>query len=192
MHRCEWAQASAIETQYHDTEWGVPVHDDRLLFEMLILESAQAGLSWRTVLQKREGYKAAFDNFDAIKIANYSKSTIEHLFQNPAIVRHRLKITATVENAKCFLSIQARYGSFDAYIWSFVNGHPIQNTWGCHKDIPNQSEASNAMAKSLKQHGFQFIGSTICYAYMQAIGMVNDHVTNCFRHPEMLQLHGCN
>lgn len=191
MNRCKWAQASAIEMHYHDTEWGVPVHDDRLLFEMLILESAQAGLSWHTILQKREGYKTAFDNFDAVKIANYAKPTLEHLLQNPAIVRHKLKIKAAIENAKCFLRIQAHYGSFDAYIWSFVNGQPIQNSWHCHKDIPSQSVESDAMTKSLKQHGFQFIGSTICYAYMQGVGMVNDHVTSCFRHSDILHLNQC-
>ena len=184
MSRCEWASASAVEAKYHDEEWGVPLHDDRLLFEFLILEGAQAGLSWATILNKREAYRQAFDHFDIQKVANYSKEKIESLLQNKGIVRNKLKINAAVNNANRVLEIQAEHGSFDAYIWSFVDGKPIKNQWQKQADIPANTAVSDTMSKSLKQKGFKFIGSTICYAFMQATGMVNDHVISCFRHPE--------
>ncbi|MFV1921440.1 MAG: DNA-3-methyladenine glycosylase I [Methylotenera sp.] len=183
-NRCEWANGSSAETQYHDEEWGVPLHDDRLLFEFLILEGAQAGLSWSTILNKRANYRKAFDNFDIQKVACYSSTKIEELLQDKGIVRNKLKINATVNNAQRVLEIQAEYGSFDAYIWSFVEGSPIKNQWQRHADIPSNTPMSDQMSKSLKQKGFKFIGTTICYAFMQATGMVNDHVISCFRHSE--------
>ncbi len=182
--RCAWANGSPLEIHYHDTEWGVPIHDDRLLFEALTLEGAQAGLSWATILKKREGYRLAFDDFDIEKVAQYSSEKIELLLQNPAIIRNKLKVNATVINAQRILAIQAEYGSFDTYIWSFVDGKQINNLWQQHTDIPAISTQSDAMSKSLKKHGFKFIGSTTCYAFMQAIGMVNDHITSCFRHQQ--------
>jgi DNA-3-methyladenine glycosylase I len=182
MSRCEWANGSALVIQYHDLEWGVPVHDDRLLFEALTLECAQAGLSWATILNKREGYRQAFDDFDIQKVALYSAEKVESLLQNPAIIRNKLKINATVINAQRILALQAAYGSFDAFIWSFVDGKPINNQWQQHHDIPATSVVSDLMSKTLKQHGFAFIGSTTCYALMQATGMVNDHIVHCFRH----------
>jgi len=188
MKRCDWANSNPLETEHHDVEWGVPVHDDRLLFEMLILEGAQSGLSWATILQKRKGYLKAFDNFDANKISNYSAKKIENLLQNPDIVRNKLKINATVENAKRFLEIKNEYGSFDAFIWSFVEGKPINNAWKKLSDIPTCSQESDAMSKGLKKKGFKFIGSTTCYAYMQAVGMVNDHLVSCFRYSEIKKL----
>ena len=188
MKRCDWATSNPLETEHHDKEWGVPVHDDRLLFEMLILESAQAGLSWATILQKRAGYLQAFDNFDAKKIAKYSTKKIEKLLQNPGIVRNKLKINATVENAKQFLEIQKEYGSFDMYIWSFVDAKPINNSWKKQSDVPAKTQASDAMSKGLKKKGFKFVGPTTCYAYMQATGMVNDHLVSCFRYSEVNKL----
>jgi len=188
MNKCPWALGSALEEQYHDQEWGVPVHDDRLLFEFLILEGAQAGLSWSTILKKRTGYRAAFDNFDASKMASYQQDKIEQLLGNPEIVRNKMKIAAAVSNAKAFLLIQRRYGSFDHYIWQFVGGSTRQNNWSSMKDIPTITQESNAMSKSLKKHGFKFVGPTICYAYMQAVGMVNDHVVDCFRHAAVKRL----
>ncbi len=185
MNRCEWASSNPLETKYHDEEWGVPVHDDRLLFEMLILEGAQAGLSWVTILKKRAGYLEAFDQFDIQKIATYSDKKIAQLLENPNIVRNKLKVNATVVNAKCVLEIQQEYGSFDAYIWSFVNGKPIQNQWQQLSDVPSKTDVSDKMSKSLKKKGFKFIGSTTCYAFMQAVGMVNDHVVSCFRYSEI-------
>ncbi|WP_430735417.1 DNA-3-methyladenine glycosylase I [Halodesulfovibrio aestuarii] len=185
MNRCEWANIGSLDMKYHDEEWGVPVHDDRLLFEMLILEGAQAGLSWTTILKKRAAYREAFDNFNAEKIVQYSDTKIEQLLTNSGIVRHKLKINATVVNAKCFLEIQKKYGSFDHYIWSFVGGNPIINKWETLSDIPVSSPESDAMSKSLKKKGFKFVGPTICYAYMQAVGMVNDHVISCFRYSEV-------
>ncbi len=182
MSRCEWANGSALEIEYHDAEWGVPIHDDRLLFEALTLEGAQAGLSWATILKKREGYRLAFDDFDIQKVAQYSADKIESLLQNPAIIRHKRKINATVINAQRILAIQAEYGSFDAFIWSFVGGKPIYNQWQHHHDIPATSAVSDLMSKTLKKHGFTCIGSTTCYAFMQATGMVNDHTVHCFRH----------
>jgi DNA-3-methyladenine glycosylase I len=184
IQRCKWANASPAETQYHDTEWGVPLHDDRLLFEFLILEGAQAGLSWSTILNKREAYRQAFDDFDIEKVAHYSEKKIQALLQNKGIVRNKLKINAAVNNAQRVIEVQAEYGSFDAYIWSFVNGKPIRNHWQTQADVPANTEVSDAMSKSLKQKGFKFVGSTICYAFMQATGMVNDHEVSCFRHSE--------
>lgn len=188
MKRCEWANANPLETKHHDEEWGVPVHDDRLLFEMLILESAQSGLSWATILQKREGYLKAFNNFDAKKIARFSDKKIASLMNDTGIVRNKLKINATIENAKQFLAIQKEYGSFDHYIWSFVNGKPINNQWKTGAEVPSSSEESEAMSKDLKKRGFKFVGPTTCYAYMQAVGMVNDHLVSCFRYKEVKRL----
>lgn len=190
MKRCDWAaNASSLDIQYHDEQWGVPVHDDTLLFEMLVLEGAQAGLSWSTILKKRDGYREAFANFDAATVAQYSDAQIEALLQNPDIVRNRLKVTAAVTNARCFLDVQEEFGSFDAYIWSFVDGHPVNNAWKTMADIPAQTPASEAMSKALKKRGFRFVGPTICYAFMQATGMVNDHIVSCFRYPEIVALH---
>lgn len=183
--RCAWANGSPLEIHYHDTEWGVPIHDDRLLFEALTLEGAQAGLSWATILKKREGYRLAFDDFDIEKVAQYSSEKIELLLQNPAIIRNKLKVNATVINAQHILDIQAEYGSFDAFIWSFVDGKPIHNQWQQHRDIPATSAVSDLMSKTLKKYGFKFIGSTTCYAFMQAVGMVNDHTVSCFKHSSL-------
>ena len=180
--RCEWCGTDPLYIKYHDEEWGVPVHDDRKLFEFLILEGAQAGLSWITILKKRENYIKAFDNFDPVKVSRYSEKKIEKLLQNPGIVRNKLKINSAVGNAKAFLKIQKEYGSFDKYIWSFVGGKPIINKWKSLKEIPAITKESDAMSKDLKKHGFKFVGSTICYAFMQAVGMVNDHTEKCFRY----------
>ncbi len=188
MKRCDWANSNPLETEHHDKEWGVPIHDDRLLFEMLILESAQSGLSWATILQKREGYLNAFDNFDAHKIVKYTDKKIERLLQDTGIVRNKLKIKATIGNARKFLDIQNEYGSFDTYIWSFVDGKPIKNSWRKLSDVPTSTPASATMSKELKKKGFKFIGPTTCYAYMQAVGMVNDHLTSCFRYSEVNKL----
>ncbi len=180
MTRCDWANGSELEMAYHDKEWGVPVHDDRLLFEMLILEGAQAGLSWSTILQKRQGYKKAFDDFDVKKVARYTQKRIDKLLLNPNIVRNKLKVKATVENAKQFLKVQKEFNSFDAYIWSFVNGQPVVNQWKKMSDVPASTPESEAMSKALKKRGFKFVGPTICYAFMQGVGMVNDHLLSCF------------
>jgi len=185
VQRCEWANSSPLETRYHDEEWGVPVHDDRLLFEMLILEGAQAGLSWQTILKKRAGYLEAFANFEIETVAGYSEQKIAELLENPNIVRNRLKVNATVVNAQRVLEIQQEHGSFDAYIWSFVEGKSIQNRWQQLSDVPAKTELSDKMSKALKKKGFTFIGSTTCYAFMQATGMVNDHVVSCFRYSEV-------
>ncbi|TAN42451.1 MAG: DNA-3-methyladenine glycosylase I [Nitrospirae bacterium] len=185
MKRCEWADKSEPEQSYHDHEWGVPVHDDRSLFEFLILEGAQAGLSWSTILRKREGYRKAFDNFDAQKISRYSEATVSRLLTNPEIVRNRLKINAAVTNAKAFLMVQKEFGTFDNYIWQFVNGRPVRNRWKRMTDIPSSTPESDAMSKDLIKRGFKFVGTTICYAFMQAVGMVNDHVMSCFRYKEI-------
>lgn len=182
MKRCEWAEGSHLEQEYHDREWGVPVHDDRLLFEFLMLEGAQAGLSWITILKKREGYRRAFDNFDANKIVGYSDKKITALLHNPEIVRNKLKINAACINAKAYLGIQNKYGSFNTYIWQFVDGGTIQNKWRKLSDIPASTPESGSMSKDLKKRGFTFVGTTICYAFMQAVGMVNDHTIDCFRH----------
>jgi DNA-3-methyladenine glycosylase I len=183
--RCAWAGEDALYRQYHDTEWGVPLHDDRALFELLILEGAQAGLSWITILRKRENYRAAFDGFDAARIAAYGANKIESLLQDAGIVRNRLKVAAAVINAQKFLDVQDEFGSFDSFIWRFVDGQPKQNKWRSPAEIPASTPESDAMSKELKRRGFKFVGSTICYAHMQATGMVNDHTTNCFRHKEL-------
>ncbi len=183
--RCAWVGGSQLEQSYHDEEWGVPVHDDNLLFEFLILEGAQAGLSWITILNKREGYREAFDHFDAHKIMQYDSHKQQALIQNPKIVRNRLKINAAVSNARAFLDVQAEYGHFDSYMWQFTNGDSIQNQWGNPAEIPVSDARSKAMSKDLKQRGFKFVGPTICYAFMQATGMVNDHTTDCFRHAQL-------
>ena len=182
--RCPWA-TNEVSIRYHDAEWGVPVHDDRLLFEFLILEGAQAGLSWQTILNKRENYRAAFDNFDAEKIARYGGAKEARLLKDPGIVRNRLKIRAAIQNARAFLNEQEGFGSFDAYLWRFVDGRPIINHRRRMKEVPARTAISDAMSKDLMKRGFKFVGSTICYANMQAIGMVNDHLVTCFRHREL-------
>ena len=179
--RCGWSGTDPLYIEYHDKEWGVPVHDDRKLFEMLILEGAQAGLSWITILRKRENYKKAFDNFDAKKIARYDRRKVKSLLSNEGIVRNKLKIAATIGNAKAFLDIQKEFGSFDAYVWKFVDGKTKHNKPNRLKDVPAKTTESNAMSEDLKARGFSFVGSTICYAFMQAVGMVDDHTINCFR-----------
>ena len=185
MKRCDWANGGELEQSYHDHEWGVEIHDDRTLFEFLVLEGAQAGLSWSTILRKREGYRRAFDNFDARKISRYSENTVSRLLTNPEIIRNRLKINAAITNARAFLQVQKEFGSFDSYIWQFVNGKPIRNSWRKMTDIPSSTPESDAMSKDLQKRGFKFIGPTICYAFMQAVGMVNDHVVDCFRYKEL-------
>jgi DNA-3-methyladenine glycosylase I len=185
--RCAWAtDTDDFYVRYHDEEWGVPVHDDRLLFEFLILEGAQAGLSWRTILNKRANYRVAFDHFDAEKIARYSEAKIEKLMNNAGIIRNRLKIQSTILNAKAFLKVREEFGSFDAYQWRFVDGKPIVNHRQSIKEVPAKTKISDAMSKDLLKRGFKFVGSTICYAHMQAVGMVNDHLVACFRHKELL------
>ena len=178
--RCAWASAEP-NLSYHDKEWGVPVHDDRLLFEFLILEGAQAGLSWETILKKRDAYRKAFDDFDPLWVARYSQARVEKLMKNAGIVRNRLKIESTIDNAKAFLRVQKEFGSFDAYVWGFVGGKPRINARKTMKDIPASSPESDALSKDLKRRGFRFVGTTICYAFMQAVGMVNDHTVDCFR-----------
>lgn len=182
--RCSWA-TNTLLTQYHDKEWGVPVHDDRRLFEFLILEGAQAGLSWNTILQKREAFRMAFDHFDPASIARYDARKVSALLNNPGIIRNRLKIQAAISNARAFLLVQEEVGSFDEYIWQFVKGRPVRNRWTSPQDVPCQTPASDAMSRDLKRRGFMFAGSTICYAFMQAIGMVNDHTTGCFRYRQL-------
>jgi DNA-3-methyladenine glycosylase I len=184
ISRCPWPVGD-LYTAYHDTEWGVPLHDDRALFEFLILEGAQAGLSWHTVLKKRENYRAAFDQFDPEKVARYTPAKIKKLLSNPGIIRNRLKIASAVRNARAFLAVQEEFGSFDKYIWRFVDGRPIINRHRSMKQVPASTRVSDAMSQDLKQRGFNFIGSTICYAHMQATGMVNDHLVDCFRHREL-------
>jgi DNA-3-methyladenine glycosylase I len=181
MKRCEWLTNEEIYIKYHDEEWGVPVFDDRLLFEMLTLEGAQAGLSWITVLKKRENYKKAFDNFDVEKIATYGEEEIESLLENKGIIRNRLKVKSTITNAKAFIDIQKEFGSFSSYIWSFVYNQPIINNWTNTNELPAKTELSDKISKDLKKRGFKFVGSTIIYAYMQAVGIVNDHTDLCFR-----------
>ena len=185
MKRCEWGNKSELYKKYHDQDWGVPLHDDTRLFEFLILEGAQAGLSWETILKKRDGYIDAFDQFDAEKISKYSATNIETLLQNPNIIRNRLKVNSTVLNAKLLLDVQKEFGSFDTYIWQFTNGKTIQNSVRKMSDLPANTSESDAMSKDLKKRGFKFIGSTICYAFMQATGMVNDHKIDCFRYREL-------
>jgi len=184
--RCAWVPDDPLYQWYHDREWGVPVHDDRLLFEYLILEGAQAGLSWQTVLRKRENYRRLFDNFQAEKIVSYNEEKIRALLADPGIIRNRLKIAATVRNARCFLQVKKEFGSFDNYIWQFVGGEPIINAWKTVEEVPARTTVSDAMSKDLKKRGFKFVGSTICYAFMQAVGMVNDHTVNCFRYRQLL------
>jgi DNA-3-methyladenine glycosylase I len=188
--RCTWPGDDPLYCAYHDEEWGVPLHDDRRLFEFLILEGAQAGLSWITILRKRENYRAAFDDFDTNRIARYDANKIESLLQNPGIVRNRLKVHAAVNNAQKFLNVQEEFGSFDTFIWQFTGGQPKQNKWRSLAEIPSSTPESDAMCKELKKRGFKFVGSTICYAHMQATGMVNDHTTDCFRHAELIKVQG--
>ncbi len=180
--RCPWAGDNPLYIAYHDHEWGVPVYDERRLFEMLLLEGAQAGLSWITILRKREHYRAVFDQFNPQTIAGYGPRKIEALLKDPGIVRNRLKIAAAITNAQCFLEIAARHGGFSDYLWQFVDRRPVKNRWPTMTQVPAVTAASDAMSKQLKKDGFKFIGSTICYAYMQAVGMVNDHLVGCFRH----------
>lgn len=184
MKRCVWPK-NELAIKYHDEEWGVPLHDEGKLFEFLILEGAQAGLSWDTILRKRENYRSAFDGFDVNKVARYTDKTIERLLLNEGIIRNRLKIASAVSNAKAFLKIQKEFGSFDKYIWSFIDGKPIVNKWKDTSQIPAKTEASDAISKDMKKRGFNFVGSTIIYAHMQATGMVNDHLVSCFRYKEI-------
>ncbi len=179
--RCHWAQKE-INIPYHDEEWGVPVHDDRVLFEFLILEGAQAGLSWDTILHKRSRYHEVLDNFDAAKVGRYDAKKVRALLADPGIIRNRLKIASTISNAQAFLKVQEQFGSFDSYLWRFVGGKPIQNSWKLHKQVPAKTKHSDAISKDLQKRGFRFVGSTICYAFMQATGMVNDHLVSCFRY----------
>jgi DNA-3-methyladenine glycosylase I len=185
IHRCAWAGTAPLYVEYHDTEWGVPLHDDRKLFEFLLLDGAQAGLSWITVLKKRENYRNAFDHFDPEKIATYGVRKINELLSDKGIIRNRVKIESAVQNAKSFLQVQKEFGTFDAYIWQFVGGKTIKNAWKHDSEIPAKTEESAAMSKDLVKRGFKFVGPTICYAFMQAAGMVNDHTTDCFRYHEV-------
>jgi len=181
--RCTWAGTTdPLMIAYHDEEWGVPLHDDRRLFEFLVLEGAQAGLSWRTILHKRENYRRAFHHFDPAKVARYGARDVKRLLADAGIVRNRLKIESTIDNARAFLAVREEFGSFDAYIWRFVGGRPIRNAWKTMRNIPAKTAASDAISKDLKERGFRFVGSTICYAHMQATGMVNDHTVDCFRY----------
>jgi DNA-3-methyladenine glycosylase I len=184
LTRCTWA-THELDVVYHDEVWGVPVHDDRVLFEFLTLEGAQAGLSWTTILKKRDGYKRAFVDFDVAKVARFTEKRRAKLKEDAGIVRNKLKIESTVTNAQAFISVQEEYGSFDAYLWGFVDGIPIINHWKSMKELPANTAISDAMSKDLKKRGFRFVGTTICYAYMQAIGMVNDHTVDCFRHRDL-------
>ncbi len=183
--RCPWAGTDPLYIDYHDTQWGVPLHDDRRLFEFLILEGAQAGLNWITVLKKRENYRIAFEGFDPEKVARYDDARIGELIVNEGIIRNRLKIAAAIENARAFLKVQNEFGSFDAYIWQFVDGTPVRNQWKSMQQVPAQTVASKRMSKELKKRGFKFVGPVICYAFMQAVGMVNDHLVDCFRYSEI-------
>ena len=185
MNRCQWAGTDPLMVAYHDEEWGAPVHDDRLLFEFLVLEGAQAGLSWSTILSKRENYRQAFEGFDPARVARYSEEQVARLLADPGIVRNRLKIAAAIGNARAFLAVQEEFGSFDAYIWRFVDGRPVRNTWRSMEEIPARTPQSDALSKDLIRRGFKFVGSTICYAHMQATGMVNDHTVDCFRWAEL-------
>ena len=185
MKRCDWCLKNDLYMEYHDTEWGVPVHDDQLLFEFLLLEGVQAGLSWLTVLRKRENYRLAYDNFDPVKVAAYDDAKMQELLQNEGIIRNRLKVAASVNNAKRFLEVQQEFGSFDQYIWSFVDFKPIVNHFEKLEELPARTELSDKISKDMKKRGFKFVGSTIVYAHMQATGMVNDHLASCFRHAEL-------
>ena len=186
--RCSWCGEDNLYVAYHDQEWGVPLHDDQNLFEFLILEGAQAGLSWITILKKRDAYRKAYHHFDANKIARFNSRSIERLMNNPGIVRNRLKIEASIDNARAFLEVQDEFGSFDKFIWQYVNHRPIQNQWKRLGDIPASTKESKLMSKDLQQRGFRFVGPTICYAFMQAVGMVNDHVVDCFRHQQISKI----
>ncbi|HLD04591.1 MAG TPA: DNA-3-methyladenine glycosylase I [Candidatus Nanoarchaeia archaeon] len=188
MKRCDWCLGSELMIKYHDIEWGVPLHDDRKLFEFMVLDAFQAGLSWSTILNKRKNFEKAFDRFNAVKIVKYNDQKTKKLLQDAGIIRNRLKVLATVENAKQFLRVQKEFGGFDKFIWQFVNHKPIQNSWKSLKQLPARTEESDQMSESLKEQGFKFVGSTICYAFMQAAGMVNDHLTTCFRHKEVKKL----
>jgi DNA-3-methyladenine glycosylase I len=183
--RCTWAGSDQLYRAYHDLEWGIPVHDDRLLFEFLTLEGAQAGLSWITILRKREAYRSAFAEFDPAEVAIFGDSRQAELLVNSGIVRNRLKISSTISNARAFLQVQEEFGSFDSYLWRFVDGRPIRNAWGSIKEVPATTPVSDVLSRDLKKRGFRFVGSTICYAFMQAVGMVNDHTTDCFRWQEL-------
>ena len=183
--RCEWAGSDPLYIDYHDTEWGVPLHDDRKIFEMLVLEGAQAGLNWLTVLRKRENYRKAFDNFDPWKVAKYEREKFQELLATEGIIRNKLKISSAIQNARAFLKVQKEFGSFDSYIWQFVGGKPIRNSWKSLSELPAQTMESEAMSKDLKRRGFSFVGPSICYAHMQATGMVNDHLVACFRYKEV-------
>ena len=185
--RCEWAvNGSPTDIEYHDKEWGVPVHNDKKLFEFLLLESAQAGLSWSIILKKRQGYRKAFDDFDANKVANYDQRRVQELLTNPTVIRNKLKIQSAITNARAFLKLQKEFGSFDSYLWNFVDGRPKQNEWKSWMEIPSRTEISDRLSKDLKRKGFVFVGSTICYSMMQAVGMVNDHTVYCFRYKDLI------
>jgi DNA-3-methyladenine glycosylase I len=184
-HRCAWCGTDPLYIAYHDQEWGVPVHDDRRLFEFLVLEGAQAGLSWLTILRKREHYRQVFDNFDCERIARYAESDVVRLLADAGIVRNRLKIESAIRNARSVLAIQAKHGSLDAYLWRYVDGTPVQNAWKSMAELPAKTDISDTMSKDLKALGMNFVGSTICYSFMQAVGMVNDHLTGCYRHGEI-------
>lgn len=186
--RCEWCGNDPLYVKYHDEEWGVPLHDDNKLFELIVLEGAQAGLSWITVLRKRENYRKAYENFDPAVVAKYDEKKLEELRQNPGIIRNKLKIKSSVKNANAFLKVQDEFGSFDKYIWSFVDGIPIHNNYKAMNELPATTDLSDKISKDLKKRGFNFVGSTICYAFMQSIGMVNDHVERCFRYEEVKKI----
>ena len=185
MKRCQWANSSDLESDYHDKEWGVISTDDNHLFEMLILEGAQAGLSWSTILKKRDSYRHAYHGFNPERIARYTKKSVERLLKDPGIVRNRLKVEASIQNAKAFLEVQKEYGSFSEFAWSFVDHEPIVNHWRTHQNIPAETVESQTLSKALKKRGFKFVGPTICYAFMQSVGMVNDHEVSCYRHREL-------
>ena len=185
VKRCDWTGSDPLMVDYHDREWGVPVHDDRLLFEFLVLEGAQAGLSWATILRKRDNYRAAFDSFDITRVAAYDDSKVAALLSDPGIVRNRLKVRTAIQNARALIAVEREFGSFDRYQWSFVGGEPKQNSWNSMSEIPATSPESESMSTDLRKRGFRFVGPTICYAHMQAVGMVNDHIVDCFRHTEV-------
>jgi DNA-3-methyladenine glycosylase I len=185
MQRCTWPQTE-LDIAYHDTEWGVPVHDDRVLFEFLTLEGAQAGLSWSTILKKRANYRRAFADWDSARVARFGSARVARLLEDPGIVRNRLKVNSTVSNARAFLAVQKEFGTFDKYVWQFVDGRPLTNAWRSLRELPPRTTESDSLSKDLQRRGFRFVGSTICYAFMQAVGMVNDHLTSCFRYRELL------
>lgn len=188
MNRCEWSGNDPLYIAYHDDEWGVPVHDDRLLYEFLVLEGAQAGLSWLTILKKRDNYRKAFFGFNFNKVAQYTEADLERLLADSGIVRNRLKLESAIRNAQGVLKIREEFGSLDSYLWAYVGGNPIQNTWKHMAELPAKTELSEAMSKDLKKRGFNFVGPTICYAFMQAVGMINDHTTDCYRYKEIREL----